>query len=64
MRPIVVAFFARNLAFNAWAEDCPKAIALYDPATLSGDLKLEQTGFRTGIPVCFNPDAYPGSATA
>ena len=49
---LIVLFFASQ----AWAEDCAKAIALYNQATGEDNLAAKERCFKEAIPLCSDPE--------
>ncbi|MFH1077426.1 MAG: OmpA family protein [Pseudomonadota bacterium] len=49
-------FILLLLASHAWAEDCPKAIVLYNRATVENDLAVRERCFKKAIALCSDPE--------
>lgn len=49
-------FILLLLASHTWAEDCPKAIALYNHATVEDDLAVRERSFKKAIGLCSDPE--------
>lgn len=49
-------FILLLLASHAWAEDCPKAIDLYNRATGEDDLAVRERCFKKAIALCSDPE--------
>ena len=51
--PLFILLF---LASHTWAEDCPKAIALFNRATVEDDLAVRERSFKKAIGLCSDPE--------
>jgi tetratricopeptide (TPR) repeat protein len=49
-------FILLLLALHAWADDCPKAIALYNRATVEDDPAVRERSFKKAIALCSDPE--------
>lgn len=56
MSRIFLIFILLFLASHVWAEDCPKAIALYNRATVEDDLAVRERSFKKAIALCSDPE--------
>ena len=55
MRCIFPVLFGLFLITPSWAENCPKAIELYNQATETLDVKAKEQYFKEAIPLCSDP---------
>ena len=55
MRRIFPVLFGLLLTTPSWAENCPKAIELYNQATETLDVKAKERYFKEAIPLCSDP---------
>jgi len=44
------------LSGYVWAEDCSKAIELFNQATMAEDMEVKERGFKKAIPLCRDPE--------
>jgi outer membrane protein OmpA-like peptidoglycan-associated protein len=56
MKGILTVLFIHVFLSFVWAEDCAKAVKLYNQATLATDLASKENLFKRAIPLCTEPE--------